>query len=211
MKATVNLAVIIAITIIAVFFSSCKEDELPTVTTVEVSDITTVSSVVTGSVTSDGGSSISNFGFCVSESNQVPTISDRVYKASGNTNNFAVTLELATDKTYFFRAYAINSLGISYGKVLWFITLGGKAGTDTKVATSIDTTSAVLNGVVEGNHLTTKVWFEYGPSTAYGQKVEVAGTIYDREEVGAMISKLIPKTVYHYRVVAENSLGISLE
>ena len=82
----------------------------------------------------------------------------------------------------------------------------------TQAATSVDTTSATLNGTVNANGASTTVTFEYGLTTAYGTSVTadqspVTGST--STAVSKTISGLTPNTTYHYRVVGQNSAGTS--
>jgi len=82
----------------------------------------------------------------------------------------------------------------------------------TTPATNVTRTSATLNGTVNPNGLSATVFFEYGATTNYGSAVTarqspVMGT--SLIAVNAVLSALLPDTVYHYRVVAANSEGTS--
>ncbi|HXV04334.1 MAG TPA: fibronectin type III domain-containing protein, partial [Solirubrobacterales bacterium] len=71
---------------------------------------------------------------------------------------------------------------------------------------------AVLNGAVNPNGDPTAAWFEYG--TADCESNPCAAVPPDEEgEVGAgapfTLSGLSPETTYHYRLLAENSAGLS--
>ena len=93
---------------------------LPMVTTNTVSSITTTSAICGGNVTSDGGATVSARGVCWSTS-QNPTISDSHTTDGSGTGNFiSIITGLAEGTTYYVRAYAINSVGISYGNVVFF-------------------------------------------------------------------------------------------
>lgn len=97
---------------------------VPTVTTDSVASITISSAVVVGTVSSDGGSTITERGFVYSSSNPVPTILDTKAVISGTTGVFSDTLAgLVSNTTHYFRAYATNAVGTSYGVTLSFVTL----------------------------------------------------------------------------------------
>jgi hypothetical protein len=87
----------------------------------------------------------------------------------------------------------------------------GKPFVETKPATSIGETKATLNGVVNPNGAETKYWFEYGTTTSYGKKtteVSVGSGITNLEESQA-ITGLAVGALYHFRIVAKNSVGTS--
>jgi hypothetical protein len=92
----------------------------------------------------------------------------------------------------------------------------GKAGPDvtTLPAFAIEGgTKALLGGTVNPRNDATTYWVEYGPTIGYGQKFPLtpASTgsggkdLYETEEVAG----LTPSSVYHFRLVAENSSGPS--
>ena len=78
----------------------------------------------------------------------------------------------------------------------------------TNPATLIASFSATLNGAVDPHELTTTVYFQYGATTSYGNTTgsqTKSGNTY--QNVSANISGLSANTVYHFRIVATNSLG----
>ncbi len=80
----------------------------------------------------------------------------------------------------------------------------------TQAATSVATTSATLNGSVNTNGSDTTVTFEYGLDTNYGTTVTAAQSpLTDPIDasVSAPITSLTPGTTYHFRVVAQNTVG----
>ncbi len=79
---------------------------------------------------------------------------------------------------------------------------------NTGSAATIHATSAVLNGTVSPNGMTTTYYFEYGTTTAYGLVTATWTTDADAS-VAATVSGLSADTTYHYRLVATNSSGTS--
>lgn len=79
----------------------------------------TVSGVVTfiGDVTADGGSSVTQRGFVYS-TNPNPTISDSKVVVGSGTGSFTGTTDALPTGTYYFRAFATNATGTSYGSSL---------------------------------------------------------------------------------------------
>ena len=92
---------------------------LPTVTTSEVTEITTTTAIVGGSITSAGNGTISESGICYKTGNE-----DWACIALTATNNaFSTTLtELPPNTTYTVRAYATNEEGTGYGAEVTFTT-----------------------------------------------------------------------------------------
>ena len=81
----------------------------------------------------------------------------------------------------------------------------------TGKASSITTTSAALNATVNPASRATNYLFQYGPTTGYGltTSTKSAGSGSKTVSVKLTASGLTPGTVYHYRVVAYNSIGTS--
>ncbi len=102
---------------------SCKKEVVPSVTTNDVSSITTTSATAGGEVTDDGGADVTVRGVCYSRTNASPTIEDS--KTTNGTGTGVYTSQLSgliNNTTYHVRAYATNSVGTSYGAVKDFKT-----------------------------------------------------------------------------------------
>jgi uncharacterized protein (TIGR02145 family) len=96
---------------------------LPNVTTGSANYITQNSAICDGNVVDDGGDAVLTRGICWS-ANSNPTNSD-FYIADGNgTGTFTgVVTGLIPNTTYYARAYAVNTAGITYGSQISFTTL----------------------------------------------------------------------------------------
>jgi len=86
---------------------------------------------------------------------------------------------------------------------------GAAPSVGTDAATSISTTTAVLNATVNPNGSATTYYFEYGTSAAYGlatasQSLAASST---SAQVSTVITGLNPSTTYLFRIVATNSVG----
>jgi uncharacterized protein (TIGR02145 family) len=82
----------------------------------------------------------------------------------------------------------------------------------TKAATDITDSSATLHATVNPNSSPTSIYFEYGSSTDYGNVVEVKESQLSGltdVSISATISELSHSAIYHYRVMAENKVGIT--
>ncbi|ADB49856.1 fibronectin type III domain-containing protein [Conexibacter woesei] len=81
----------------------------------------------------------------------------------------------------------------------------------TTGASSVNTTTATLNGTVNPLGLTTTYRFEYGDTAAYGASTPdtSAGAGSSAINASANLTGLRPGTTYHYRLVASNVMGTS--
>ena len=108
-----------------------EEEQIPTVTTDAVSDISSTLAVCSGSVISTGGSWWVNRGICYSDIIAEPTLNGtfRWADAGSHTGSFSVILDYLTPGTkYYVRAYASNDAGDGYGNVIEFTTTGSVVG-----------------------------------------------------------------------------------
>jgi hypothetical protein len=81
----------------------------------------------------------------------------------------------------------------------------------TAPAWMVTGTNAVLNGMATPNGLPTVAWFEWGTNANYGNQTPViaAGDGGSVVWVTNQIAELLPRLIYHFRIVASNSLGIA--
>ncbi|MDX6659204.1 MAG: hypothetical protein QOJ55_26 [Solirubrobacteraceae bacterium] len=82
----------------------------------------------------------------------------------------------------------------------------------TGSATSISNTGATLNGTVRAGGQPPSYAFQYGLSSAYTKQTPAhsAGSGFVNVRVKAAITRLIPGTVYHFRIVAVNASGLAV-
>jgi hypothetical protein len=98
-----------------------------TVETNSAFNITNTSAILAGNVTNDWGDSITSRGFLYGTSSS--NLSNRVVCGLG-TGSFTKTLTgLAASTTYYYKAYATNSIGTAYGEVRSFTTTSYSAPT----------------------------------------------------------------------------------
>lgn len=95
---------------------------LPTVTTTTISGISSTSAVGGGTVTDEGGSTVSVRGICWSTSQGPTTSGSKTTDGSGTGNYFSILTNLSFSTTYYVRAYATNSVGTAYGSEVSFTT-----------------------------------------------------------------------------------------
>ena len=109
-----------------------------TVTTSEVTEITSGSAICGGNVTADGGSAVTARGICWSTSSD-PTIEDNKTEDGSGVGSFTSQIpDLVPNTQYYVRAYATNVAGTSYGEEVSFTTLA-----ESNVATKTFTVNGV--------------------------------------------------------------------
>ena len=191
--------------------------KLPTVTTAEVSAVTSDSATLNGTVNPNYSTTTVVFEWGTDD-NYGNEITATQSPLTGTTDQ-AVSADisgLASGTTYHFRVKADNSAGTTYGSDQTFTTVSAPPVTaptaTTGAASAVTSTSATLNGIVNPNGSVTTYYFEYGTTTDYGTTTSSKSAGSGSSDVGAntSITGLSPETTCHYRVVAVNSAGTSL-
>jgi N-acetylneuraminic acid mutarotase len=105
------------------FFFTANQIAAATLTTTEISDITTASAVSGGNIISNGGATVTDWGVCWS-THKNPTTSDEKYSIKSGTSGLGIFISNLTvlnqGTSYFVRAYAVNSAGTAYGNEISF-------------------------------------------------------------------------------------------
>ena len=103
-------------------FTTLPEAQVPTVHTTAVEEVMATTAVVYGSISSDGGSMVTDKGFCWNTEPE-PTVDHAFHVVGNGPAPFEYTIEgLAPNTPYFVRAFAVNGAGIGYGEQLEFLT-----------------------------------------------------------------------------------------
>jgi hypothetical protein len=204
---------IIALTL--VLLSSCSTSTTnklpPTITTTAISSIASSTAISGGTITSDGGATITAQGVCWSTATN-PTISNNKATSTTGTSTFSSTITgLTGNTTYYARAYATNSEGTSYGNEVTFTTAPPTAPVlTTTIAGSVGATSAISGGNITsdgGSPVTARgiCW-----STSTGPTVTLTTKTSDSTGAGSFnsnITGLAALTTYYVKAYATNSIG----
>jgi hypothetical protein len=183
--------------------------------TVTISNITSSSMTITGTVTSDGGGTLTALGVCYSTSVSPTTANLKVSAPTLTVGQFSVTITgLASGTLYYFRVFATNASGTSYspspgGTGTTQITTS-LASLTTAAITVFDGTTATLGGTItsDGNSPITErgvvYAFNQAPTTGNNKLVGDATTTFT---VNA--TTLLQNTLYYVRAYAINGVGTS--
>lgn len=116
---------------------------------------------------------------------------------------------LTAGNTYHYRVNATNAAGTVNGSDMTF-TAASLPTVSTLAASSVGTTTATLNGLVNPNDYTTTVTFRYGTTPAYGTTVTATQSPVTGNAATPVtfdLTGLTMNTVYHYQVVGVNAAG----
>ncbi len=128
----------------------------------------------------------------------------------------AILPNLTGEETYHYRLVLSNGephvVGKGGDKTIVPHNVKGLA---TEPATEITSESALLNATFEGNGEDTHYYFEWGQTTNYGHKTAIppgddAGSPTAITTISTPLSGLDQGTTYHYRVVGQNPIGVSV-
>lgn len=186
---------------------------LPVLTTELVTFITHNSALGRGTVVNEGSSPVTERGICWS-TNHNPTTNDSNLANGQGMGVYTVNMtNLAVNTTYYVRAYAINSIGTSYGNEVSFTTLSNSSvpRVTTSQVTNITQTTAVCGGNVtdDGGSMVTErgiCWSIYHSPTVSGNHASNGagtGSYY------VNMNNLTPNTTYYVRAYAVNAHGTS--
>jgi uncharacterized protein (TIGR02145 family) len=121
MKNITGLTIIVFLILSGILYS-CKKEEIPTLTTAEITSITTTSAITGGNITSDGGADITSCGVCWNTSGNPTTADSRTSDATDEVSFSSSLTQLIPNTYYTVRAYATNSAGTGYGNEHSFVT-----------------------------------------------------------------------------------------
>lgn len=177
-----------------------------------------------GKIVSDGGAEILDMGICMSK-HALPTVKDMTksfhstelvytttgqhrYSSSGDAGLFKIEFfKLEKHTRYYFRAYAQNIAGISYGEVMEVNTFYAPI-VNTVGAQALNRTEGVIKGSVNPLNLETEVWFEIWREGEAVRRIDVPNVNGDQAvAVSVNVSGLTAGEHYSYTVKAKNPTG----
>lgn len=189
-----------------------RDKNPPSVTTGNVSMVNG-NAIIKGSVVSDGSHTATEWGICLGET---PTPTEKVKDTSANKAQFSVVVKnLASGTTYYYRAYAVNRYGISYGAEQSFqpASIPPTVLTEPTVATTnargqsmaIEAEGAVTD---DGGITVTERGFLYSTTANVTIDNGTKVTVGLNGSFSVRISGLAQDTDYYIRAYAINEVGI---
>ncbi|PWD98780.1 Ig-like domain-containing protein [Marinilabilia rubra] len=187
------------------------EAEYANILTLSISEVTDSSALVNCELINLGDSELTSLGVCW-DSIRNPTVESNKLESDKTAGKFSVKInDIDPGVTYYARAFAINSKGVSYGEEKSFTTDALKPTITTAPVSGITDSSAVCGGnAIEngGLEVTAKgvCWNTAGEPSLSDEKSN-DGTGIDEFE--SSMENLVPNTIYFVRAYATNSLGTS--
>ena len=182
----------------------------------EISSISSIKAICGGDIIDNGGAIVTSSGICWSTIHN-PEISGSKNNVGVSLGSFKSTINnLLGSKTYYVRAYAINSVGLTYGNEISFTTLPPVLATLTTNQISCNSESTAISGgnissnggaivTTRGIYWSTQAGFTPDPSST--NKTEQTGYFPNNYE--SILKDLVPNTIYYVKAYVENIVGIA--
>ena len=184
---------------------------VPTLITTDASGITQTTVTSGGTISNDGGATITERGIVYGTSTNPTTSNTKITIGSG-TGSFSVNVtSLTPNTTYFIRSFAINSAGTGYGNNITFqTTVPSVPSLTTRELLNITNITATGGGSITndgGSNITVKgiCWgTSPNPTTLDSKTTDGSGTT----TFTSFITGLSANVTYYVRAYATNSTGI---
>lgn len=195
----------------APFTFTTLNDTIPVVVTCEVKEVTYHSAVVSGQVLSGGGHEITDRGICYSLS-ALPTVNDSCLSAGSGVGPFEIRIEgLSPVTRYYYRAYAVCSLGTFYGNQEVVDTDVLPMAVHTIGVSNVTATRAKAAGIVirDGGYDVTECGFCWGTQhepTLEGMHIKAG---FGLEEFSCYIGGFERGVTHYLRSYSINEKGVA--
>ncbi len=230
MKTKILFHPLLILGILVLTITACKKNDikdennntkptatLPVLTTTSVTLVTDTSAQCGGTVTSDGGATVTERGVCWSNYSSFEVGSTLLIGKTTNgsgTGSFTSSIKhLTSNFTYYVRAYATNSAGTAYGNTIKFITGLSLASLNTATIIAITSTTAESGGFIVYDDASLNVtargvcWSTKIHPTIADSKTIDKMIALDTEHFKSLITGLTENTTYYVRAYATNSAG----
>lgn len=195
---------------------SCSDDDesdnaIPTVETVQATNVT-VTTAELGGIVSGGGNSMMARGVCYGKYEHPEITGDKTTVLKGNGSFSSIAYELEHNTTYYYRAYVAMPEEVIYGEEFTFKTLALKLPeVITGELANVSSTSVTLKGKVisDGGFSLQEqgvCWSTSPAPTLENQYIGKPGAIGDFE---IEVDNLLRNTTYYVRAYAKTDAGVA--
>ena len=186
-------------------------------TTTGLPDVATGSAIskatsltISGEVIANGGYSVTERGFCYSNTNSEPTLADtKTRSGSGNGSYSASIAPLDVATIYYVRAYATNSIGTAYGNIVTISTTNGSATVTTNAITNIKALTATGGvNVTDAGGATLQscgICWSTNPNPTINNTKAIGGNQLNTT-YNCNLTELTPNTTYYVRAYATTNI-----
>ena len=183
---------------------------LPRVTSISISELSTIQATFNAKVDSQGAGLVTERGIVWNNTGNPTVNSNRIPSGAGLGTYSVKLVGLSSGSKYYIRAYAINNFGIAYSEQIPFVTSTGLASVTTNSIFSQSTTASSGGRIIDngGSKITAKgvVWNTTGTPTIFDSKT--VDSAYEEVFI-SNLTDLNPNTIYYLRAYATNSSGTS--
>jgi uncharacterized protein (TIGR02145 family) len=196
--------------LLCILLGGCKKAFLPIVITEDIGYYTSCHASFWGKTISEGGVPISERGICLS-TNEKDSFTCNIASVvdKGDKLFLCILGPLKPNTTYYFKAYAINAVGTSYGEIKSFTTKPPEIPTLTTLASATSPTEAIVEGKITtewcSNYMERGVCWSTNPNPDITGNKIVDGALSDSFTV--KLSGLTSSTKYYVRTYASSSAG----
>jgi formylglycine-generating enzyme required for sulfatase activity len=191
------------------------DENLPKVLTNSVISLTDSSFECGGTVTDDGGYNVTSRGLCWSSTGEPKAVEGSKTSDGIGLGTFRSKIkDLLPETKYYYRAYATNSAGTSYGEERYFITkVSASIPTiQTSLVSSIELITAECGGSISANggDIITRcgICWDTNPNPTTSSATKVVLT-YTSDVFSCTMADLNYSTTYFVRAFAVNSKGVA--
>jgi hypothetical protein len=209
-----NCIKFVLVTTTSFVLSNCKVENIqvpPTVITKAATELTLNSATLNGEVISEGGNATTDRGFVYSSTDINPTLSNQKIASAYGIGPFSANLtNLDFNKTYYYRAFATNTIGTQFGITEKFNTLDAKLPTTIIQKISNITANSVSVEMLitsDGGSMVNETGLVISTNPAPTLETANFKIINGLNTISLNVGGLIDNTTYFIRSYAKNAKG----